>query len=746
MDIAIIGLSCRLPDADNYDEFWNNLRDGKNCIHSMKDRWNIEEYKDLAGSDYSHACLASGQISGIDKFDNQFFCISPNEARHMDPQQRILLEETWRCIEDSGIPLSVLQENKTSVYVGSMAIDYYQNIHDESEINRYSSCGVFSNALSGRISYFFDFKGKSETVDTACSSTLSCLDDAVKELQGGYADFSIVAGVNINANPSRNIMWLRNHMLSVDGQCKSFDASADGFVSGEGIGCVLVRPYDDAVKDKNHIYGVIKGINVVHSGRTVSLTAPDVNSQTKMICDTYSKVGFKADTVNYIEAHGSGTSLGDPIEVEALTRSYKTMTNKKQFCFLGTVKGNVGHLESASGMAGLVKVLMMLKHHKIPSTLNVITPNPIIDFKDSPFLLADKLTDWKKIDEKTPLRAGISSFGLTGVGAHVLIEEFIPVDESYNHNKKRCDENSQLLFLSAKSKKSLLSLIDVWKEYISTESFEKAHISDICKTLSVGREQFNYRLGFVVKNKDEIKTSINSFDEKQIIVSSDTKYGLYIGEISFEAAVSIYQTFKCNELFGGENFINELIEKKDEASKRKAVFYIQNYLCDIFKQLGVQYVEMSGSGLGCLCILVQAGCCNYKKALEILEGKKSVSGIKRPNFPIYCVESKSYIYPNSVDKSYIELCFEDRVNELYKLKVNDQWKGRYDDYCERAVLLMKHQYTFKKFMQEWEECLKKYSVSSLEDILNDHSYINTGSEITGRKLMMIILIDCLCRV
>lgn len=492
MDIAVIGISCRLPDANNYEMFWENLKDGRNCVRKADDRWNVQEYKRLAGEDFSNASVSSGIVPEIDKFDHQFFQISPKEAKHMDPQQRLLLEETWRCIEDAGIPLTDLQQKLTSVYVGAMGLDYYQNVHEEEEIDGYCATGVFPHLLSGRISYFFDLKGKSQTIDTACSSSLSALDNAVKELQAGHTNYSVVAGVNLNVNPSRNVMWLRNRMLSADGLCKSFDATADGFVSGDGVACILLQPYENAIREHNHIYGVIKGINVVHGGKAVSLTAPSADAQTRLICGTYDQVDFKADAVNYIETHGSGTSLGDPIEVESLTRSYRSMTDKKQFCYLGTVKSNIGHLEAASGIVALIKVLLMMKYHQIPPTLNVTKPNPIIDFKRSPFLLADELREWKAPKENEPRRAGVNSFGLAGVSVHVLLEEYIPKPLSIE------EEDSQIFLLSAKTKKSMIALIETWKEFIETEAFERIQLSNICKTLSVGRVHFTYRTGTIV--------------------------------------------------------------------------------------------------------------------------------------------------------------------------------------------------------------------------------------------------------
>jgi len=446
--------------------------------------------------------------------------------------------------------------------------------------------------------HFFDLKGKSQTIDTACSSSFSALDNAVKDLYHGYADYSLVAGVNLNLNPMRDVMCLRNRMLSEEGRCKAFDASADGFVTGDGVACILLQPLEDAVRSNNHIYGVIKGINTVHGGRAVSLTAPDVKAQSRAISGAYEQTDISADSVNYIETHGSGTSLGDPIEIEALTHSYKTMTDKKQFCYIGSVKSNIGHLESASGIIGLIKVLMMMKYHQIPPTLHVNTPNPLIDLKHSPFIIADKLIRWEPVYENTPLRAGISCFGLTGVSVHVLLEE-------YTVKPHFTDNSAQIFLLSAKNRESLNEMIDEWKEYINTEEFADCELSDICKTLAVGREHFPFRTGRIISNKTELSDFICNYAAKEITECSQSDFSLRIGDMTYDNALQLYDICMNNKLSK-----EDMPPKTDIAPSSSAQFTIkvQYALLLMMKKAGVKFCDIHSRDTGNITALMQTEC------------------------------------------------------------------------------------------------------------------------------------------
>ncbi|MCX7746942.1 MAG: polyketide synthase, partial [Clostridia bacterium] len=307
-DIAIIGIACRFPGAQNYQDFWENLINGVDSIKEIN-RWDYDKHYSKDGSENKSISKWCGLLEDIDQFDNNFFNISPREARYMDPQQRILLEETWGCIEDSGVSLEMLQRNRTSVYVGAMTIDSYLGSPSEEDVDIYSGPGTYPFMLANKISYYLGLNGESKVIETGCSSALVGLCEAKNALAAGDSDYAIVAGVNVHFSPLKYLMWSKNRMLSIEGKCKTFDKDANGFVSGEGAGVLLLQPLDKAVEQQNHIYGVIKGCAVNHGGKSVSISAPRVEAQRDVILAAYENAGFEPDSVTYIEAHGTGTCL-----------------------------------------------------------------------------------------------------------------------------------------------------------------------------------------------------------------------------------------------------------------------------------------------------------------------------------------------------------------------------------------------------------------------------------------------------
>ena len=487
-DIAIIGISCRFPGAKDYQAFWDNLIKGVDSIREI-DRWDFENHYSPYINDNKSISKWMGMLNDVDQFDNTFFNISPREAMHMDPQQRILLEETWHCIEDSGIELKKLKEKRTSVYVAAVAAEPYIDYSSDSSIDIYSGLGMYQFMLSNRVSFFFGLNGESKIIESACASSLVALYDAQKSFVNKGNDYALVAGVNLFHSPLRYLMSSKSRTLSTDGKCKTFDIDANGYVAGEGVGVILLQPLRQAIKDRNHIYGIIKGCAVNHGGKAISVSYPRVEAQKNVILDAYQEAEFSPDTVTYIEAHGTGTSLGDPIEIEALTKAFQQFTKAKQFCKIGSVKTNIGHLEGAAGIAGVIKVLLMLRYQKIPGILNIKTINPIIDFKNSPFAIADRLTQWNSREKNLPLRAGISSFGVGGVNSHVLIEEHIPQKEPIKNEEVHFYTNIPFL-ISAKNPASLEGILNEWRNFVCTDNFFKQPIKDTCLTMLTGRENF----------------------------------------------------------------------------------------------------------------------------------------------------------------------------------------------------------------------------------------------------------------
>lgn len=505
-DIAVIGLACRFPGASSAEVFWSNLVSELNSIVEIPlDRWDREAYADQTASKWG------GFINGIAEFDAGFFAISPREARNMDPQQRLLLEVAWHCIEDSGVAPALLQRNRTGVYMGAMTLDYLQTATATGvEVDGFSCLGGYSCILSNRISHAFGLSGPSVTIDTACSSSLVAIHLARQALLAGDCDMAFVGGVCLNHRPWKHLSFSRARMLSPTGQCRTFDASADGYVPGEGCGVVLLQPLEKAVAENNRILGVIKGSEVNHSAVAESITAPSVDRQTALLISAYTNAAIDPSTVTYIEAHGTGTSLGDPIEMEALTRAFGPHSERKGYCKVGSVKTNIGHLEAAAGIAGVVKVLLMMRAKAIPPTLNLVTPNPLIDFASSPFVPALELAPWTPPAEGLPLRAGVSSFGFGGSNAHVILEA--PAESCVSPDFSSPDQTSAEMpfLLSAKSASSLEHLVTLWQR--STERFShEFNLRDVCANLALSRESFPWRFGFTASSWDEVRFALERF-------------------------------------------------------------------------------------------------------------------------------------------------------------------------------------------------------------------------------------------
>jgi 3-oxoacyl-(acyl-carrier-protein) synthase len=455
-DIAVIGISCKFPDADNAEEFWHNLAQGKDSVIEVpKDRWNIDDYFDsdpeVPKTTY---CKWGGFLNEIDKFDPLFFNISPFEATFMDPQQRLFLQESWKAIEDAGYSSSTLSGKKCGMFVGVGTGDYQNLPH---EINAHYFMGISNSILSARLSYFLNLTGTALSIDTACSSSLVAIHQGCQSILNGENEMALAGGVHIMTTPLLYIMASKAGMLSYIGKCRTFDNQADGFVPGEGVGVLVLKPLKKAVEDGDNIYGVIKGSSTNQDGKTNGITAPSSNSQIRLEKELYEKCGISPESISFVETHGTGTKLGDPIEVAALRESFKAYTAKKHFCALGSVKTNIGHTATAAGVASVIKVLLALKHKQIPPSLNFEKANEHINFQDSPFYVNTKLTDWKPADN-APLRAAVSSFGFSGTNAHVVLEEYPEKLRITNYEPV----NRSFLFCQPKMKKGLRFMHRIW--------------------------------------------------------------------------------------------------------------------------------------------------------------------------------------------------------------------------------------------------------------------------------------------
>ena len=426
-DIAIIGISGKFPGAENVEEFWSHLQKGHCCIKEInRSGWKESDYYDLDPSKENKAVSKwGGLLEDIEGFDPLFFNISPREAERMDPQQRLFLEEAFKAFENGGYSMEMLSGKKVGVFIGAHGTDYREKILEHEDIKSQTFLGTDMAILTARVSYFLNLKGPSLAIDTACSSSLAAIHMAYESLRRGECEMALTGGVFVMTSPRFYIMVSKTDVLAGDGKCKTFDDSANGIVIGEGVGVMLLKPLENAINHHDHIYGVIKGSAMNQDGRTKGITAPSTISQTALICEAYTRAHINPETLSYIEAHGTGTKLGDPIEIKALTRAFETFTHKKQFCAIGSCKPNIGHTITTAGAAGVIKVLMGLKYKKIPPLISLEKVNRHIDFNNSPFYINTTLQAWENPDGH-PLRAGISSFGISGTNCHLVIEAAPP--------------------------------------------------------------------------------------------------------------------------------------------------------------------------------------------------------------------------------------------------------------------------------------------------------------------------------
>jgi amino acid adenylation domain-containing protein len=523
-DIAIIGVGCRFPGgANSAESFWSLLKNSEDSISDIpKERWDIDEYydanPDAAGKMY---CRKGGFLDGIDLFDATLFGISPREANHMDPQQRLLLETTWEAFEHTGIALDKIKESQTGVFVGVTSTEYGNRLTaDVNQIDPYSITGNTANTAAGRLSYFYGLHGPAMAVDTACSSSLVAVHLACQSLRGGESRMALAAGVNLILDPMGTIAASRSRMLSADGKCKTFDASADGYVRSEGCGVVVLKPLADAEKDGNTILAVIRGSAVNQDGSSSGLTVPNGPIQEALIKEALFQARLQPEDVSYLEAHGTGTPLGDPLELQAANTAYRSdqqsLEVKPEALLVGSVKTNLGHLESAAGIAGLIKVILSLKHKQIPSHLNFKSPNPHIPWSELNVKVPTCLTPWPKLARQI---AGVSSFGFSGTNAHVIVEAYkeSTAPSTSNDAVEKTDGNYYVLPLSAHTKEALLALKEKYKVLLrervsagnnSPESQALSALS-LCYSASNGRQHFKYRAGAIGRTLEELELNLS---------------------------------------------------------------------------------------------------------------------------------------------------------------------------------------------------------------------------------------------
>jgi len=588
-DIAIIGMSGKFGDSSNLDEYWDILANKKGCIRSY-DPARIKDEENLLDIPYYGEILTGHPITrenvyysksgyfkdGIDKFDAGFFGISPRESKFMEPAHRLFLETAWEAIEDAGYGGDKIYGSNTGVFVGRdttvLTLYKHMTVNDPMHLT-----GSWSGILASRLSYIFNLQGPSLVIDTACSSGLVSVHEACQALQNKTCEMAVAGGIHITYSAGmpkgeKTIMDLGS-IESMDDTPRPFDNKANGTLWGEGVGVVFLKPLSKALKDRDNIYAVIKGSAINNDGASNGITAPSATAQEKVLLSAWKDAGIDPETLFYIEAHGTATNLGDPIEIKGLTNAFRQYTDKKQFCGVGSAKGNIGHTVAASGIASLMKVVLSLKHNAIPPTLNFEEPNQYIDFNDSPVYVNDRLKKWTK--GASLRRAGVSSFGFSGTNCHVVIEEPPEIKKVQESE----DSIPLVLMLSGRNESVLQNLVERYTEFI--EKGEQVNLRDICYTANTGRGQYSSRLALIVKDYEDFKRKIFKIRETGFdkLSDKDIYYGSHFVVVDNKEVKEAYEIGESEK----RKITRIVNEKLDELmNSKKNAYEKMDEICRLF--------------------------------------------------------------------------------------------------------------------------------------------------------------------
>ncbi|MFD0746310.1 beta-ketoacyl synthase N-terminal-like domain-containing protein [Phytohabitans flavus] len=518
--IAVIGMSGRFPGSPDLDRYWDNLAAGRDLVTEVPaHRWDWRSLCENIPEDQQGRYRWGGFIDDVDKFDPLFFGISPAEAEMMDPQQRVLLETVWAAIEDSGYRPSQLAGRDVGLFAGVQFSDYQHLLHEAGVLNAQVGLGNEHSIVVNRISYLLDLRGPSEPVNTACSSSLVAVHRAVQSIRNGESSMAIAGGIALNLAPFSTVAAAMMGLLSPQGRCRTLDRGADGYVKGEGVGVVVLKTLSQAVADGDTIYAVIRGTSVNHGGRAASITAPSTAAQAALLREAVEEAGVGPESIGYLELHGTGTELGDPVEINGIKSAFRQLAGSRgsrlpaePYCGVGSVKTNIGHLEPASGIAGLIKVILSMRHATLPGLVHLDEMNPYVDLRDSPFYPVREAVPWQRLtspDGRTlPRRAGVSSFGFGGVNAHVFLEEY-PAGAPAPAAPSR----DRVYLFSAKTPAALDSALDRFLEWLDRWGSGAApapNVDDIEFTLREGREEFAERLAVVAASLSELDSRLRA--------------------------------------------------------------------------------------------------------------------------------------------------------------------------------------------------------------------------------------------
>ncbi|BAY65327.1 beta-ketoacyl synthase [Calothrix brevissima NIES-22] len=652
--IAIVGMSGRFPGAKNLAEFWQNLSNGIESISTFSDEEMVAEGMNPEAIGDRDYVKASAILEDIDLFDAAFFNFSHREAEVTDPQHRLFLECAWEALENAGYD-SHRYPGRIGVYGGASLNNYYAVDLNRDRIGS-AQCyqtliGNDKDFLTTRVSYKLNLTGPSITVQTACSTSLVAVTLACQSLLNYQCDMALAGGVSIRIPQKTGYLYEQGGTLSPDAHCRAFDAQAQGTTIGNGVGIVLLKRLSEALADGDRIYAVIKGCAINNDGSLkVGYTAPSVNGQAQVIAEAMMLAAVEPETINYIEAHGTGTTLGDPIEIAALSQVFRSSTQKKGFCAIGSVKTNIGHLDAAAGVAGLIKTVLSLKHKQIPPSLNFNQPNPQIDFANSPFEVNTKLREWKS--GNTPRRAGVSSLGIGGTNAHVILEEAPFFKQGAGFRRERQPNGSReqgrkhkLLVLSAKTASALETATGNLANYLQLHPDE--NLADIAYTLQIGRAEFNHRRVLLCQNIEDAAKALQLRDPERIatglVENSDSSIVFMFpgqGAQYVDMGKELYQTepiFQqqvdlCCQLlqphlgldlrtiiYPQESEAKAAAEKLQQtAITQPALFVVEYALAKLWMSWGISPSAMIGHSIGEYVAACLAGVFSLKDALAVV--------------------------------------------------------------------------------------------------------------------------------
>ena len=641
--IAIVGMSGRFPSAKNIDQFWHNLRDGVESISFFSDEEILAAGVDpliLAKPNY---IKAFGFLPDVELFDAAFFGFNAREAETMDPQHRIFLECAWEALESAGYNPETY-DGQIGVFSGASLNSYWlKNLALNQELPKLVSdfqilLGNDKDFVPTRVSYKLNLKGPSINVSTACSTSLVAVQMACQSLLNYQSDMALAGGIAIRIPQKIGYLYQEGMILSPDGHCRAFDARSQGTVGGSGVGIVVLKRLTDAIADGDFIYALIRGSAINNDGAMkVGYTAPSVEGQAAAISEAQAIAGIDPQTISYIEAHGTGTELGDPIEIAALTTAFRASSDRKGFCAIGSLKTNMGHLDTAAGVAGLIKTALALHHKQIPPSLHFEIPNPKIDFANSPFYVNTTLQDWQRHD--TPRRAGVSSFGIGGTNAHVVLEEAPDLEHSSS------SRHYQLLLLSAKTSTALDTASANLVRYLQQQPY--LNLADVAHTLQVGRQQFTHRRMLVCQNVEDAIACLDSQDPQKVFSQSHESVNqpvvfMFSGQGSQYVGMSqdLYEhepTFRehldrcCQILRSQLGFdLREILypepDQRESATQKlqqtaitqPAIFAIEYSLAQLWMSWGISPKAMIGHSIGEYVAACLAGVFSLEDALSLV--------------------------------------------------------------------------------------------------------------------------------